>query len=195
MNLIFSYEVSDSRIRHHNLEAQYTSGSALLRQKLLRYYAFKDKRELCPYLRLLMGSKYINYPVHCLGTRIGVKGGKGQVSGLCYCQRCFNSLEISHLAYEHHVRVLPQYIFQCILKCFSVRMDFSLIYDAFLVRMNKLNRVFYSNYMLLPLAVNHIYHGSKGGGFSTAGRTCNKYETTRFFYKLFNNGWKTELLK
>ena len=64
----------------------------------------------------------------------------------------FNGLEIAHFTDEHDIGVLPENIFQCVLERFGVGIHLPLVYQAFFMRMEILDRIFDGDDMFLPFA-------------------------------------------
>src|SRR5438309_8723702 len=65
-----------------------------------------------------------------------------QVASLGGSERRLYGLIIAHLAYQDHIRILAQSAAQRFGKAARIDIDFALIYIAFLVSVQKLDRVF-----------------------------------------------------
>ncbi len=92
-----------------------------------------------------------------------VQGGEHQVPGLGGRQGRLDGFVVAHLADQDHVRILAQGRFQGGLEALGVGADLALVDDAFLVAMQKLDRVLDGDDMRLAVGVDVVDHRGKGG--------------------------------
>ena len=90
---------------------------------------------------------------------------------------CF---QVPHLADQNHVRVFPQRRPEGTRERLGMHFDFPLIDDALLVRVDKLNRVFYRQDMRVALAVDEVYHRSQRCRLARPGRPRHQHQPALF---------------
>ena len=86
-----------------------------------------------------------------------------------------NSLFISHLADENDIRILPQRCTQSLSKAFRVGSAFTLSDAAFIISIEKLDRVFDCYDLAVFVLINQVDHGRQCGGLATAGYSRHEY--------------------
>jgi hypothetical protein len=105
--------------------------------------------------------------------------GERQVSRLGNLQGGFNRLEIPHLANEHDVRILAEGGTQCVRKTVRIRVNFTLIDQTVLVRMDVLDRVLDRQNVVLTLGIDLVDHRGECRGLAAAGRAGDQHEAAR----------------
>ena len=78
-------------------------------------------------------------------------------------------LEIAHFTHQNNIRIFAQRTAQCGGEGFGMQADLTVVYDAPLALMHKLDGVLDRYDMILARAVGHINNGCQGGGFAAAG--------------------------
>ena len=92
----------------------------------------------------------------------------GSLYGNLYC------LQVTHLTDKDNIRIFTQCRAQGGGKALGMVVDFPLVDETLLVRMNKLYRVFNRDYVFRPGSVYEIDHCCQRRTLPTAGRTCHQ---------------------
>src|SRR5207302_1356460 len=142
------------------------AASVYTRQERLAKNSFEHHRELRANLRLLVRWENVNNTVDGRSGAVRVQSGERQVAGFRDTQGGFNGLEVAHFADEHHVGVFAQGSAERIRKGVRVRVNFALIDEAFLVVVQKFDRVFDRNHVLFALGVDLVEHGGERRGLT-----------------------------
>src|SRR5215217_8447754 len=126
-------EVPHPRGRDHHLACHDTPLAVILGDERLGDDALQGVCELRTDLMLLMRRVYVYDPVNGLRGVLGVQRPEDEVPGLRrrYGER--DGFEVAHLAYEYHVRVLPQHVLKSLGETLGVLVDLALVDDALLV--------------------------------------------------------------
>ena len=90
-----------------------------------------------------------------------MKCGEDEVARLCGFERDFGRLVVAHLADEYDLRRLPQCRAKRRRKVFRVRADLALVDGRVLVRVQKLNRVFDGDDVVVVLLVDEVNDGGE----------------------------------
>src|SRR5215216_1822856 len=177
-------EVPHPRGRDHHLACHDTPLAVILGDERLGDDALQGVCELRTDLMLLMRRVYVYDPVNGLRGVLGVQRPEDEVPGLRrrYGER--DGFEVAHLAYEYHVRVLPQHVLKSLGETLGVLVDLALVDDALLVVMQELNRVLNARDVLVSSLVDLVDHGGEGGRFAAPRRACNEDETARLLGKV-----------
>ena len=102
---------------------------------------------------------------------------------------------IAHFTEHDDVRVLPQDIFERVMKRLRVQSDFALFNDTLVVFKNKFNRVFERDDVLFEIAVDVLDHRRKRGGLAATGRPGHQHDAARGFRDQFDLLEQTQLFK
>jgi hypothetical protein len=105
---------------------------------------------------LLVGREDVDDAVDGLGRRVGVQGGEGEVSRLGDAQGRLDGLQVTHLADQHHVRVLPQRGAQGVGEGVGVGVQLALVHHALLVGVQVLDGILDGDDVLVPLRVDLV---------------------------------------
>src|SRR5215210_794972 len=111
---------------------------------------------------LLVWRKDIYDSIHRLRGVLGVEGAKDEMPCLCCSHSQGDGLEVSHLPYQDHIRVLPEDVLQCLGEALCVLVYLPLVYDALLVGVEELYWVLNTHYVLASGFVYFVYHGGEG---------------------------------
>src|SRR5215204_3137507 len=149
--------------------------------------------ELRTDLVLLVRREDVYDPVDGLRGILGVKRPEDEVPGLRRRNGERDSFEVAHLAYEYHVGVLPQDVFESLGEAPGVLVDLALVDDALLVLVQELYRVLHAHDVLVPGAVDLVDHGGEGGRFTTPCRTRYENEPARLLGEALHSFWQPEL--
>ena len=76
-----------------------------------------------------------------------------------------------------------------------VRVNFALVDQAFLVVVQKFDRVFDRDHVLFALAVDLVEHGGESGGLARAGRAGDKHKTARLVAQPPDDCWKAQSIE
>src|SRR5215211_1217610 len=77
-------------------------------------------------------------------------------------------------------------------KALGILVDLTLVDDALLVFVQKLDWVLHAHDVLVPGLVDLVDHGSEGGRFAASRRACNKDEPAWFLGKVLYGLWQPE---
>ena len=111
--------------------------------------------------------------------RVGVQGGKGQVTGFGDTQRRLDRLQIAHLTDQHDVGVLTQRGPQCGRKGHRIGMQLALIDQAALVRMQVFDRIFDRDDVFMALSVDLVDHRRDRRRLTGTGRAGDEHQASR----------------
>ena len=101
---------------------------------------------------------------------------QNEVSGLGGFERDLGRLLVAHLADQDHLRRLAQGGAQGGRKVFGVRADFALVDRRLAVRMQKLDRVFDRDDVVMLAVVDVVDDRGERRGFADAGRTRDEHD-------------------
>ena len=119
--------------------------------------------ELHTDLGLLAGRKHIHHAVHRLGSGTGVQSAEDEVTGLRGGDGQLNGFQVAHLSDQDHVGVFPQGCSECISKAASVLIELTLVHQAAIAFVNKLDRIFDGEDVFGPAVVDVIQQCGQGG--------------------------------
>ena len=108
------------------------------------------------------------------GVRMQSRKRKVTCFGDSQCRA--DGLEVTHFADEDHVRVLAQRHLERLGETVRVAAHFALVDHATLVLVQKFNRVFDGQDMLVPFLVDLVDHGGKRRGLTGTGGTGDQDE-------------------
>ena len=120
---------------------------------------------------------------------------KHQVAGFRCGQRQANSLQVTQLAHQYYIRVFTQGRAQGFAKAMGIPVHLPLVDQALLALVNKFDRVFNGQDMVVAIFIDVIHHGGKGGGLTGAGRACNQHQAAGHQRQFFENIPHTQLLQ
>src|SRR2546425_688392 len=163
--------------------------------RLLGDHALGHERELGPDLRLLVRGEDVDDPVDALHRRVGVQGREGEVAGLGDGERRRDRLEITHLADQHDVGVLPQRVLERGREAVGVRADLALVHDAGLMAVDELDRVLHRDDVSLQLLVDLVDHRREGGALPRAGGPRDQDQPAGLLGELRHHGRQAEILE
>ncbi len=106
---------------------------------------------------------------------------KSQVSGFGDTKRHLDSLEIAHFADKHNVRILSKGGPKSGSERVRIGRNLALIDHAVLVIVEKLDRVFDSQDVIMTVYVDLVHHRGKSGRLTRAGRPGDKYQSAGLF--------------
>ena len=105
-----------------------------------------------------------------------MQGGEDEVSGLGSCHRRFHGRRVAHFADQDDIRVFTQYRAEACLVALGVGADFALVDDAFVHRIDVLNRIFERDDVFLPGMVDFIKDGCQGRGLAGASLAGDQHD-------------------
>ena len=158
--------VSDRVVGEQDLETGHPPQAVGGREEGLGHDALERVRELHAYLLLLRGREDVDDAVDRARRTLRMQRRKDEVTGLGGGERGRDRLEVTHLAEEDHVRVLPQRRAQRLGEARSVSADLALRNDAALVPVHELDRIFDREDVMRLLPVHLIDHRREGGRLS-----------------------------
>src|SRR5262249_53080917 len=112
--------------------------------------------------------------------------------GLRNAKRRLDGLKVAHLAYEYDVGIFAKRGPESRSERMRVRMDFALIHYAVFVRMQKLDRIFNCNYVLVPILIHFVDHCGERRRLSRTRRAGNQNQPARLVAKLLYYRRQTE---
>ena len=175
-DLFAADHAADIRSDRHQFEGRHQC-SLLCRNKLLGNNCLKDHGELVCDLPLLAGRKDIDDPVHGFGASGRVQRGEDKMSGLGCRHGCLHGLIVAHLSEKNDIRALAQGGAQGGCIAFCIRADLSLTYDAFIMPVEKFQRVFQRDDMLFLIPVDMVDDAGKRGGLSASCRSGHQHQS------------------
>src|SRR5208283_4580968 len=110
LKLAFAYQAPHRRCYQEDLECQHPAVAVGARDQPLRYYALDHRRELDPYLLLLMRGKRLGYSVDGLNCRIGMERCKCEMTRLSKGYGSLYGVRIAHFADKDNIGVLTHYV-------------------------------------------------------------------------------------
>src|SRR5579863_3045376 len=120
--------------------------------------------------RLLLGwRKRTHNALDRLGSVHGVEAGKDEMSGLGGFEDNFDGLAVPHLAHENYLGSLPHGRTQGMGEAGRIAMEFALVNGRALVIVQKLDRVFDGDDVVVLLPVDAVEQDRKSGGFAGTG--------------------------
>lgn len=138
--------------------------------------------------------KCIHDPCDGSGGSRGVESSEDQVTRFRSGHGRFDRFKITHFAHENDIGILSKGPADCFSKAGYIHVDFALGYDAFLVGMIVLDRVFDGDDVRLSVLVDPVYHGRERGRLSRSGRTGYKNQAAGAGQQGLNGGGKTDLV-
>ena len=81
-------------------------------------------------------------------------------------QRQAYGFDITHFTHQDDIRIFTQGCPQCLVEAVCIAMDFTLINDAFLAAVNKLDWIFDRQNVSFNMVINMINHGRQRGRFT-----------------------------
>src|SRR5215211_278134 len=103
--------------------------------------------------------------------------GLGSVQGVERGEDHLGAFGVPDLPYEYHVGVLPQHAPQGPRKGGRIRTHLALVYDALVVSMNELDRVFDGDHVLGDGMIDHVYHRGERRRLAAACGACDQDDT------------------
>jgi hypothetical protein len=194
VDLVLADEVPDGRVGDHDLQGKAPPPSRLLEQGLAQH-PFDDEGQLGADLGLLEGREHVQDPVDGLHAAVGVQGPEADVAGLGDHQRRLDGFEISHLAHQHHVRILAEDVLQRGLEAAGVRPHLALVDEAVLVRVEVLDRVLDRHDVLVTIGVDLVDDAGEGGALPRAGGAGDQHQATRLLGELGHHRRQAQLLE
>ena len=145
---------------------------------------------------MLLGRRErVHDPVHGLGRVLGVKRREDEVAGLGGGQGRRHRLEVAHLAYEDHVRVLAEGGLEPLGEGGRVGSELALVDDALLVAVQELDRVLDREDVLVALLVDPVDHRGERRRLTGPGRPGNEHEAARLVREVEQHRRQAELLE
>ena len=117
------------------------------------------------------------------------------MTGFCRCNGGGNSFQISHLSYQDHIRILTESRSQCLGIVCGITADLPLVYHRFVMSVEVFNGILQSDDVVRIGSVDHMDQGGQCGGFTTAGRPCNQYQSTLSAGHLYNLSGDSQILR
>ena len=108
------------------------------------------------------------------------------MTGLSSSHCSLDRLIITHFAKKDHIRALPECGTQRSKIAFSICTDLTLAYNAAVVAVQVLKRVFQSDDMSLACMVDPVDQAGHSGGFSAACGACDKNHSTGIVSNVHN---------
>src|SRR5215213_2723169 len=192
MVLPFPDEVPHPWRRHQHLARHDTPLAVVGGDERLGDDALQGVCELRADLVLLVRREDVYDPVDGLRGILGVQRAEDEMPSLRRSHSERDGLEVTHLAYEYHVGVLPQDMLESLGEALGVLVDLALVDDALLVLVQELYGILHAHDALVPGAVDLVDHGGEGGRFPAACRACNQDEPARLLGEFFDSTWQPE---
>ncbi len=130
-----------------------------------------------------------------LGRALGVQRPEDEVTGLGGGQRGRDRLEVSHLAEEDHVGVLPEGSAERVGEAGCVLADLALVDDAALVIVQELDRILDRDDVIRAAAVDLVDDRRERRRLTGAGRPGDEDETAGILGQLVKARGQAELLE
>ncbi len=124
-----------------------------------------------------------------------MQSSKAQMPGLGYREGRLYGLHVAELSEEDDIRVLPQYVLQCLIESLGIVADLPLVHESGLRVVQVLYRVFDGYDVLGPLGVYLVYHRGQRGRFAAARRAGDEHQAAGLLGKLFYYRRQAEFLK
>src|SRR5689334_4224460 len=140
-DLVLADQIADRRRSDHDLVRRDAPGAVLGLAQRLRDHRAQALRNHRAHHLLFRGRKHVDDAVYRLGRGARMQRSEHQVARLGAGQGEAYRLQIAHLAHEDHVGVFAQCAAQRIGERERVRADLSLVDEAFLRVVHKLDRV------------------------------------------------------
>src|SRR5579883_1950666 len=140
-----------------------------------------------PDLLLLIRFKHTENTVDGLTSINCVEGAEHQVACLGGAERDFDRLAIAHFAHQDDFGGLSQGGAQTVGEGVKVGAQFALIECGFVVRVNKLDRVFQGDDMDGLGMIDFVKNRGKGGGFAGTGGAGDQHQAGLFTWDLTND--------
>ena len=161
---------------------------------MLSNHGLQTLGEDVPGSLLLSRREHRDDPVHCFNGVVGMEGGEDDGAPLSRGQGHRDRLQISQLPDENHIRVLSSGRSQCLGEAWGVSSNFPLVDEAILVAVDKFDRIFDGDDVIVLRRVDEIDDRRKGSRFPRAGRARYDDQTTSGIRQLLKLGWQSELL-
>src|SRR5215831_9919443 len=132
--------------------------------------------------------------IYGLGRVESVKRGQDEMARFGGHQSGFYGLVVSHLADQDHIGVLTKRAAERVREALGVHIDFSLIDVAFLIPMQKLNRIFDGHYVAGSGPVYVVNHRGQRRRLSRARGSGHEDQSASFIGDFFDDRWQAKLL-
>jgi hypothetical protein len=180
LNLVFPDQVSNGRVRNHDLHRKNPSFSSCPGDELLGQDPLQDKGELSPDLLLLVGREDIDDSVDRFHAGVGMEGGEGQMARLRREEGGLNCLQVSHFTDQDDVRVLTENVSKGGAKTFCIGIHLSLIDDALLMSVKIFDRILNGNDVRASFVIDLVNHCGQRRRLSCSCRT--RYQDQPFWF-------------
>jgi len=195
LDLRLADQVADRVVGDQDLERGHAPLAVEGRHERLGDDSLQRARDLRPDLLLLLGWEDVDHAVDRRGCTLRVEGAEDEVPGLGGRQRGRDRLEVAHLAEEDHVGVLAKRRAQRLAEARRVRPDLTLVDDAALVLVEKLDRVLDRDDVIGPLAVDLVDHRRERRRLAGAGGPGDEHEAARQLRQLAEAVGQAEILE
>ena len=176
--LVFTDQIPYRSIGHHHFKGCHTTGFRLFVDQLLGDDTFQYIGQLYTDLLLLIGREHIHNTVNGGRCAVGVQCGEYQMTGFCRRDGCGNGLQVSHLTYQDHIRVLTESCPKGAGITDGIAAQLSLVDHGFVVSVEILNGIFQCDNMLFVILIDQVDQGCQCGGLTAAGSTGYQHQTT-----------------
>ena len=157
----------------HDFRNHHAPTAHLRREPLADHVAQRIGQPL-PDLHLLFRAEHPDHPVYRLRRADRVQRGKNHVSRLRRRQRDLHRLTVADFSHEDHLWSLPQRRPQAHREIRKILPHLPLAERRFLVRMQKLNRIFQRHHVDFLLLVQFVEHRRQRRRLAAAGRSRHK---------------------
>ena len=166
-----------------------------MRDQLLRNDSLENERELSADLSLLACREGVDYPVYRFEGRVGMKSRESEMARLRDSQGGRHSLKVAHLTDKDDIGVLPEDMLECGSEIVRIGLDFPLVYDAVLVRVDILDRILDRDHMSVTLLVDLVDQAGESRRFTGTGRAGHQDESLLFLGECADHRWQAEFLE
>ena len=161
-------------------------------EQLLREHRDQGRGQLGPHLLLLVGGEGVDQAVNRSRCGVGVQGAEHQVAGFGRGDGRLDGFQVTHLAHQDAVGVLPQGATQGLGEAGHVGVHLALVDDRFFVLVVVLDRVFDGDDVPVEVDVDVVDHRRERGGLARAGGAGDQKQPTRAADEVLHDRWQAD---
>src|SRR5690242_8072492 len=124
-----------------------------------------------------------------------MQGAEGEVAGLGNPQCGLNRFKVSHFADEHHVGIFTKGGSQGVAEGLGIGVHLALVYQAILVLVHELDRIFDGDDVIMALSVDLVEHRRQSCRLARAGGTGDQNQPAWFVTELGDDWRQVQLIK
>ena len=190
-----AYDGSHCTVDHEDFVHRDAAAAVLTFEQELRDHAAQGRGQHGADFGLLVRWEDVNHTVNRLSCIVGVEGAENEQTGFRSSQGKGDGLEIAHLANQHDVGVFAQCRLQSGGKVDRMFRDFALGDDAFLVRMDELDRFFHGHDVPGEVCVDVVHQGRQRGALAGTGRAGDEDKAAAQVAEFFDHRRQGQFLE